>query len=350
MECSTRAVPRAPGELWILFERDDAARQRGGESGFVSGTGADNQRRVGALDRRCLQQPRRYHRLHQITASAERQILVDIGDRPEMLGDEELAPDLWRRRRARAASVTLLGRSWLSIMWMRAASNSVIASKPADQLPVLYRCWWSRAIGRSQSRSARQPLDRLVCSEPAKAAARRSTPTAGGASPVRFRRAARARIDAGGAAGAAGQAKWYRSLGPDNRGDRDRGRAPHWAHRAAGRIVPRPAAASRAGLGAGRAVANDATALTNQGWSERGTGSVRYQAERAAIWIPSASSAKQGGWRSVSRGGPELRALARLPPMPIRITRRPLHAASRRLTRDARCKTFGLHYRIRWGI
>ena len=86
-------LSRAPRELWLLFEGDDAPCQYGSESGFTACTSTDNQHRVGALDGGCLQQTGYYHRLHQIAASAERQILVDVGDDPEMLGNEELAPD-----------------------------------------------------------------------------------------------------------------------------------------------------------------------------------------------------------------------------------------------------------------
>ena len=41
---------RAPGEVRILFEGDNAARQSGGEGRFVPRTGADDKRRIGGFD------------------------------------------------------------------------------------------------------------------------------------------------------------------------------------------------------------------------------------------------------------------------------------------------------------
>src|SRR5271155_4894866 len=73
----------------------------------------------------------------------------------------------------------------------------------------------------------------------------------------------------------------------------------------------RPAASS--------SVSTAATALMNHGWSEGGTGSLRYQAERAAIVTPSSASASRAAL-NVFRGGPQ-RGLPRLPPMPISVRR-----------------------------
>src|SRR5271155_6284167 len=88
-------------------------------------------------------------------------------------------------------------------------------------------------------------------------------------------------------------------------------------------------------------VAKETTALTNHGWSERGTGSVRYHPERVrTLTRPSFKAASAAD--SVSRGGPN-RALSRFPPIPIRITGILPHG--RRLTRNAQCKTLRLHYR-----
>src|SRR5271166_3735980 len=64
------------------------------------------------------------------------------------------------------SSVTLSGRSWLSIMWARAASNTLIASIPANQPPSLYRYGRARTIHRSDIRSAWEPLERLFLIEP----------------------------------------------------------------------------------------------------------------------------------------------------------------------------------------
>src|SRR5260370_29385369 len=88
-------------------------------------------------------------------------------------------------------------------------------------------------------------------------------------------------------------------------------------------------------------VAKETTALTNQGWSERGTGSVRYHPERVRIVMRSAFNDASAA-DSVSRGGPN-RALSRFPPIPIRITGIPPPGG--RLTRNAQCKTLLLHYR-----
>ena len=83
-----------PGEIRVLFQRDDRAGQSGEDSRLVSGAGADHQSGVGAANRGGLQQSGRHHRLHQIAAATERQIIVDIGDRPQMLGHEQFAPGL----------------------------------------------------------------------------------------------------------------------------------------------------------------------------------------------------------------------------------------------------------------
>ena len=83
-----------PGETRILLQRDDGAGQSGEDSRLVSGSGADDESGVGAPDRGGLQQSGGHHRLHQIAAAAKRQIIVDIGDRPQMLGHEQLAPGL----------------------------------------------------------------------------------------------------------------------------------------------------------------------------------------------------------------------------------------------------------------
>src|SRR3954468_12039534 len=92
---------------------------------------------------------------------------------------------------------------------------------------------------------------------------------------------------------------------------------------------------------AASSVAKETTALTNQGWFERGTGSVRYHPERARSLIRFSSTAASAA-HSVSRGNPN-RALSRFPPSPIRITGIPPHG--RRLTQNAQCKTLLLHYR-----
>src|SRR5271169_2290327 len=143
--------------------------------------------------------------------------------------------------------MTLLGRSWLSIMWARAARNSVIASNRRISCR-----FYIGAVRRVQPAGPRP--DQHSTAQPAvspragKAAGQQLIRTADGASRERFRRVVRARIDAGGAAGAAAQAKRYRSLDPDDRGDRDRAHALRFVGRAPGQIVPRPSAAPRAGL------------------------------------------------------------------------------------------------------
>jgi len=92
MACSTRAA-RARVQVRILLECNNIPREKRGEGRFVSCSGSDDQYRVGALDRGRLQQPGGDHRLHHVAAAAERQILVDIGNLAQMLGDEKLAPD-----------------------------------------------------------------------------------------------------------------------------------------------------------------------------------------------------------------------------------------------------------------
>ena len=84
------------------------------------------------------------------------------------------------------------------------------------------------------------------------------------------------------------------------------------------------------------AVAKDATALMNQGWSERGTGSLRYHAERVRIRMPSAFKRRQRSgeriaWRTKPRRWPDSRRCRSESPWFLRI--------GRRLTRDAQCKT-----------
>ena len=59
-----------------------------------------------------------------------------------------------------------------------------------------------------------------------------------------------------------------------------------------------------------------ATAFRNHGWSERGSGSLRYHDERWTIATPASANAASAA-PSVSRGGPQ-RGVARLPPTPIR--------------------------------
>ena len=240
MECSTRASRARRASLDPLRgrRRSVPARRRDG----LASVPAPIISIVSALDRGCLRCARRYHGLHQIATSAEREILADVGDRPEMLGDEELAPDS-AKAPSRRASMTLPGRAGSDHVERPPRIGHRI--KPADQLPVLYRCCseYNRLSRADQHGN---------CTIGWFAATRESScstvnPDSDGASGVRFRRAVGTN-DVGRAAGAAGQEKWYRSLGPDNRGDRDRGRALRCAHRAPGQIVPRPSAASRAGL------------------------------------------------------------------------------------------------------
>src|SRR6266481_2917788 len=115
--------------------------------------------------------------------------------------------------------MTLLGRSWLSTIRMRAVSYAVIASKPRVRCTVY--------IGRLEGGQSTSPsFSNPVAARPTasrrnrQAIVRRSASTGGDARPELFRRAARARMDARGAAGAVEQAWRSRSIGLDNRGDR----------------------------------------------------------------------------------------------------------------------------------
>src|SRR5258705_5185607 len=84
---------RPPSAFQVFLESNNVPREHRGQGRFVSGPGSDDQYRVGALDRGRLQQSGGDHRLHHVAAAAERQILVDIGNLAEVLGDEKLAPD-----------------------------------------------------------------------------------------------------------------------------------------------------------------------------------------------------------------------------------------------------------------
>ena len=157
----------APSELGILFEGSNVPRQRGDERSFVSRPGTNNQCRVSALDRRCLQQTGHNHRFHQTAAFAERQILVDIGNHLEMLGNEKLTPN--SSKRAEHTRVYDLVRPELALDHVGAGRPEFgHRFKPANQLLFLYRRGGASTTNQTDIRSARQSLDRLFRSEPGK--------------------------------------------------------------------------------------------------------------------------------------------------------------------------------------
>ena len=72
----------------------------------------------------------------------------------------------------------------------------------------------------------------------------------------------------------------------ENQADRGRSAGPRWARSGPGRRPPRPRAARPGGRRPPGPVATSATALTYQGWSEAGTGAVRYQGETRRTTTP----------------------------------------------------------------
>ena len=156
-----------PSKLGILFEGNNVARQRGDERSLVSGRGTDDQCGVSTLDRRCLQQTGQDHRFPQIAAFAERQILVDIGDRLEMVGNEELTPDSGKGGE-HALVYDLVGPE-LALDHVGAGRPKFSHFfKPANQLPFLYRRGGASTTNQTDIGSARQSLDRLFRIEPGK--------------------------------------------------------------------------------------------------------------------------------------------------------------------------------------
>ena len=83
---------RTPSQLGILFESEDIPSEHRGQSRLVSRSGTDDERGVRAGNCRRLQQPGGDHRRHQVAPAAERQILIDVGDGPKLLGHKQLAP------------------------------------------------------------------------------------------------------------------------------------------------------------------------------------------------------------------------------------------------------------------
>ena len=158
---------RTPSEFRILFEGNNAPCQSRGEGGFVSCTGTDNQHFVSTFDLRCLQQTGDHHRLHEIAASTERQILIDVGDHPQMVGDEELAPN--SAKGVEHSCVDNLVRPQLALDHVGAGRAEFgHRLKPANQLTILYRYGEASTTGPTETRLARQPLDWLCCSQPGK--------------------------------------------------------------------------------------------------------------------------------------------------------------------------------------
>src|SRR6516165_8146982 len=214
---------RAPSKLGILFEGNNVARQRGDERSLVSRPGTDNQCRVSTLDRCCLEQTGHDHRFLQIAAVAERQILVDIGDRLEMLGNEEFTLDSGKRGE-HARVYDLVGPE-LALDHVGAGRPEFgHRFKPANQLLFLYRRGGASTTNQTDIRSVTAIVRSAVLQRAGRAAAQPSTLTADAASRALSQQAAGARIDVDGAAGAAGRARTSPSPDLYNRGDRDRAR------------------------------------------------------------------------------------------------------------------------------
>ena len=86
-----KSRPAEPGELLVILERDNAARQQRQYCRLIADPGAHDERSFLGSGHHGLQQPRPNHRFHQIAPAAERQVLIQIRNPAQMLRDEQLA-------------------------------------------------------------------------------------------------------------------------------------------------------------------------------------------------------------------------------------------------------------------
>src|SRR6266568_6886984 len=147
----------------ILLQGDDIACESRHHRTGIARTTTDVEHRIRARDRRRLQQTTEYHRLHEVAAAAERDVLVNIGNAAQRFGNEPLARngehrlDYRRIRHFVRADLTLnhveSGRS--IIARDRELHHGIGMSQCGVAANGLYRATAAKTISRNHARHHR---------------------------------------------------------------------------------------------------------------------------------------------------------------------------------------------------
>ena len=86
----TKTIIGTADEKLVLLNAINGSGKSGKDSRRIPATASDIQHFVGRIRQSHLKQSRENHRLHQNTTIIQVQILINIGDAPEMIGDEQL--------------------------------------------------------------------------------------------------------------------------------------------------------------------------------------------------------------------------------------------------------------------